>query len=344
MAGGGAAKKLDTSLPGDHIDGYGSVASAPLAPFFRSPGFETGIHPMAPSAAPSRPRLAVLLLGCLSLLLVTGLVTPLAPTARAQDAEEEKETKEGDSAAASSSGQEGGLQRMLRMSVHVVKSVGWTFGLLFLFISIGLVALIVLLAMELRMTSAIPPGFVEDFTDTVNKRRFKEAYEMAKEDGSFVARVLTTGMSRLQYGIEDAREAAENMVSSIRAAKEQLITYLATIGTIGPMLGLVGTVYGMILAFMEMSRAGSTPRADKLADAISHALSVTLVGIGLSVPAIFCHAFFRNRLIRISNESRNVADDLLTQMYHNSKKAAPASPPELVPEVRGVPSASVKPK
>jgi biopolymer transport protein ExbB len=190
-------------------------------------------------------------------------------------------------------------------------------------ISIGLVALIVLLAMDLRMASSIPPGFVEEFAETVNRRKFKEAYELAKEDGSFLGRALTTGMGRLQYGIEDAREATFNMVDSIRAAKEQLITYLATIGTLGPMIGLVGTVAGMIMAFMELGQGG-TPRPAKLADGISHALVVTLIGVSLSVPAIFCHAFFRNRLIRISMDASNIADDLLTQMYHNSKKPAPA--------------------
>ena len=63
-------------------------------------------------------------------------------------------------------------------------------------------------------------------------------------------------MGRLQYGIEDAREAAFNMVDSIKASKEQLITYLATIGTLGPLLGLVGTVFGMILSFMELAGGG----------------------------------------------------------------------------------------
>ena len=145
-----------------------------------------------------------------------------------------------------------------------------------LLVSIGLVALIVLLAMDLRMGVAIPPGFVEEFTDTVNKRQFKQAFDMARNDNSFVSRVLTAGMGRLQYGIEDAREAAFNMVESVKASKEQLIAYLATIGTLGPMLGLVGTVFGMILAFMELARPGSTPRPDKLADGISHALVVTL--------------------------------------------------------------------
>lgn len=261
------------------------------------------------SAAPGHPgsaaRFGALLLAVLAVCLVD------ARPVHAQDAG-------GEAAAADA----GGGARSEGLFMHVFHSVGWFFGLIMLTISICLVAIIVLLVMDLRMGAAIPPGFVEDFTETVNRRKFKEAYELAKEDGSFLGRVLTTGMGRLQYGIEDAREATFNMVESIRAGKEQMITYLATIGTLGPMLGLVGTVYGMILSFMELGRGG-TPSPAKLADGISHALVVTLLGVALSVPAIFCHAYFRNRLIRITMDTSNIADDLLTQMYHNSKKPAP---------------------
>jgi biopolymer transport protein ExbB len=228
--------------------------------------------------------------------------------------------------------------------IHIIRSAGIFFGPLLLLISIGLVALIVLLAMDLRMGTAIPPGFVEDFAETVNKGQFKEAYDMAKEDGSYLARVLTTGMGRLRYGIEDAREAAINMVESIKASKEQAITYLATIGTLGPMLGLVGTVFGMILSFMELGQPGKTPRPDKLADGISHALVVTLLGIALSVPAIFCHAFFRNRLIRIAMDVSNTADELLTQMYHNSKRPGTAAAPAPAAAANAVAAAAVKQK
>ncbi len=270
---------------------------------------------MRPPAAPSRPRPAAWFVAVLLAVLLAGLYA--AAPARAQDAAGgEAPSAE---AAAPARGGEG-------LFMHIVRSAGPFFGPLLLFVSIGLVALIVLLAMDLRMTSAVPPGFVEEFTETVNRRKFKEAYELAKEDDSFLGRVLTTGMGRLQYGLEDAREAALNMVDSIRAGKEQMITYLATIGTLGPMLGLVGTVYGMILSFMELGRGG-TPSPAKLADGISHALVVTLLGVALSVPAIFCHAFFRNRLIRISMDTSNIADDLLTQMYYNSKKPAPAVAP-----------------
>ena len=283
-----------------------------------------GLTTMGPIAAHSRPRLTAFLVGCLLAAFLFAFLPPVLPTAHAQDdaaaspeggkaADAKPEAKKGDN-----------------IFMHIIKSLSW-FAVIMLGISIALMSLIVLLVMELRMGAAVPPGFVEDFTETVNKRRFKEAYEMAKEDGSFLGRVMTTGMSRLQYGIDDARESAFNTVEAIKAGKDQLITYLATIGTLGPMLGLVGTVWGMIMSFMELGRGGS-PNPAKLADGISHALSVTLVGIALSVPAIFCHAFFRNRLIRISMDVGNIADDLLTQMYHNSKKPAP-------PEATAAPAA-----
>jgi len=206
--------------------------------------------------------------------------------------------------------------------IHIIKSVG-VFWFVLLPTSLWLVALIVLLLLDLRGGSAIPPGFVDEFTDIVNKRKFKEAFEMAKEDPSFLGRVLTAGMGRLQYGLEDARESAMNLLEGIKSDKDQRNNYTATIATLGPLLGLVGTVFGMIEAFMEMGKGGS-PNTAALASAISHALSVTLVGVALAVPAIAVNTFFRNRIMQVTLDVGHVADDLLTQMYHNSKKAAPA--------------------
>lgn len=258
---------------------------------------------------------ALLVLACAVVLL-----TPTAAWAQAEGEATAKETKS--------------------LFTHFVSSLGIFYIILFGSISIGLVALIALLAMDLRMQLCIPPPFVEEFTESVNKKRFKEAFDLARTDTSFLARVMAVGMGRLQYGLEDAREVALNTIESIRAGKEQLISYLATIGTIGPLLGLVGTVFGMILAFMELA-SGHRPDPIKLADAISHALVVTLVGIGLAVPAIFAHTFFRNRLTRIVMDTSNMADDLLTQMYHSSRRtgaAAPTDPRATAPAVAAKPA------
>ena len=216
--------------------------------------------------------------------------------------------------------------------LFMIKALGWVFGPLLLAVSVSLVALCVLLALDLRMSAAIPPGFVDEFTDTVNKRKFKEAFDMARNDPSFLGQVLTAGMSRLQYGLEDAREAAMNTLEAIKSDKEQKNNYNAVIATLGPMFGLVGTVYGMIKAFSVLATATQVNPA-RLADGISHALVVTLLGVAISVPAIFFNAFFKNRITRVTMDVGHIADDLLTQMYHNSKKPASAAPsaPSAVP-------------
>jgi biopolymer transport protein ExbB len=255
------------------------------------------------------------LLGSWLLVAAVGVLPAIATPVYAQEPEKTEEQPSPD------------------MFTHIIKSAGIFFGPMLLLVSIGLVTLIVLLFMDLRMSGSIPPYFVDEFADIVNKRQFKQAFDLCKADGSFLARVLTAGMGRLQYGIEDAREAAFNMVDSIRSGKEQLINYLGTIGTLGPMIGLVGTVFGMIQSFMELSKGGA-PKSEELAKGISHALVVTLLGVAISVPAIFFYTFFRNRLVRITMDTSNLADDLLTQMYHNSKKPAPEP----------APAAAVRPK
>lgn len=212
----------------------------------------------------------------------------------------------------------------------MLKSLGVVFGPLLLAISVAMLALVVLLFLDLRMSSAIPAGFVDEFTDTVNKRKFKEAFDMARSDPSFLGQVLTAGMSRLQYGLEDAREAAMNTLESIKSDKETKNNYNAVIATVGPMLGLVGTVWGMIQSFSVLATATQVNPA-KLADGISHALVVTLFGVAISVPAIFFNAFYKNRITRVTMDVGHIADDLLTQMYHNSKKAAAAPPPGAPP-------------
>lgn len=224
------------------------------------------------------------------------------------------------------------------MLVHMMESAGIVFGPLLLIVSIGLIALCVMLFLDLRLSVAIPPGFIEEFTDTVNKRKFKEAFDMARNDTSFLGQVLTAGMSRLQYGLEDAREAAANRLDTIRSDKEQKNNYTGVIGTLGPLLGLVGTVYGMILAFIELG-GGGQPDPKKLAEGISHALVVTFLGIFISVPAIFFNAFFRNRIMRITLDTGHTADDLLTQMYHNSKKTGGGPASATVPSATQPPPA-----
>ena len=226
--------------------------------------------------------------------------------------------------------------------VHIIKSVSF-FWIILLPTSIWLIAMVVLLTLDLRMSAAIPAGFVDEFTDTVNKRKFKEAYDMARNDTSYLGRVLTAGMARLQYGIEDAREASTNTLEAVKSDKEQKNNYTAVIATLGPLLGLVGTVFGMIMAFMELS-SGENIKPAKLAEGISHALAVTLVGVAIAVPAVAFNTYFRNRILQVMLEVGSVSDDLLTQMYHNSKKPGGPAPTAQVAPAAPVMATPVAPR
>jgi biopolymer transport protein ExbB len=289
----------------------------------------------------SAPRLrAIFMVGILT-IVAAGWIAPHWQSAKAQD-----KAPEGPAAAPADTPQPDTEKKAAPdegLFWHIIKSAGPIFGPLLLFLSIALVALIVMLALDLRLSVAIPPGFVEAFTDTVNQRKFKEAFEMARADQSFLGKVLTGGMSRLQYGIEDARDAALNMVESLKSSKEQLNNYTAVISSLGPLIGLVGTVFGMILSFKELAK-GNQVVAARLADGISHALVITMLGIGIAVPGLFFNAFFRNRITRISMDTANIADDLLTQMYHNSKKQGPApAPPPSTSDARSPAGSQVIP-
>jgi len=249
------------------------------------------------------------ILVCLALMgAISGFFLAATPNvAHAQDEGKEDAPKEA------------GLQNPI---VHFFSSIGYTFGIVFLGLSIGTVALIIILFMDLRMSEAVSPIFVDEFTNMVNKRQFKQAYELAKSDTSWLSRVLSAGMGRLQYGIEDAREAMFSQSEMIKSGKDSMISYLSAVGTLGPLLGLVGTVSGMIGAFRQLGASDKAPNASALAGNISHALVVTLVGVAIACPAIFFFTFFKNRLNGISHGATTLADDLLTQMYHNSRRQA----------------------
>ena len=107
---------------------------------------------------------------------------------------------------------------------------------------------------------------------------------------------------------------------------EMKISYLAIIGTLGPMIGLVGTVWGMIMSFQEIATAaGAQPRPEKVAEGISTALFITLEGVTLSVPAIFFFAFFRNRIAQMTMEANK---SRIGPSIRWSPRPRPASRPE----------------
>jgi biopolymer transport protein ExbB len=179
--------------------------------------------------------------------------------------------------------------------------------------SFYLIALIIWMALHFRTSIAVPRELVHDLHGLLEQMKYHEAYHRLVEDPSFLARVLAAGVRKLPAGLTPAQRAMELANEDATMQMEHRTTYLATVGTLGPMIGLVGTVYGMIMAFRVIAVEGATPQASQLAAGIATALYATLEGIALAIPAIYFYAVFRNRIARLSLEVGLAAEPLLEQ-------------------------------
>jgi biopolymer transport protein ExbB len=137
--------------------------------------------------------------------------------------------------------------------------------------------------------------------------------------------VLAAGVRKLPAGLDQGRRAVELANEDMTMQMEHRTTYLATVGTLGPMIGLVGTVYGMMLSFRVIATEGASPQATDLARGISTALTATLLGIAVSIPAIYFHALFRNRIARLSLEVGLIVEPLLERFVPGVRMVGPAA-------------------
>ncbi len=259
-----------------------------------------------------------------ALATLIGLSSLPAPTLRAQEPaakeaaakEAPAETKEAAAAEAPKAPAKS-QENLLQWAIRASGPIG--FGLLCL--SVYFTALVIKLFLEMRVSEAVPAALVERLEAAIKDRKFQEAYDACKENDSFLARLVRTGVANLPNGRAEAKEAMNTVQEELVVGMEARISYLAIIGSLGPMIGLVGTIAGMIASFQEIATAaGAQPKPEKVAEGISTALFITLEGVSLAVPAIFFFAFFRNRIAQIAMESAKVADRTITALLAAAKQ------------------------
>lgn len=262
----------------------------------------------------------------LCFLWIVGLAFVPAPRAHAQDAK-----KEAGAAAAPEAGASSVAPPQKKSMLRWALDASGPIGVFLVGLSIYFTALVIRLFLEFRISEAVPPALIEKLETAIKERKFQDAYDACRDDNSFLARVVRTGVANLPNGRAEAKEAMNDTAAEIVVTMESRTSYLATIGTLGPMIGLVGTIWGMIMSFQEIATAaGSQPRPDKVAEGISTALFITLEGVSIAVPAIFFFAFFRNRIALITMEATKVADRTIAAFWaaaKNPQAAAPAAAP-----------------
>ncbi|MFG0240437.1 MAG: MotA/TolQ/ExbB proton channel family protein, partial [Gimesia chilikensis] len=157
------------------------------------------------------------------------------------------------------------------------------------------------------------------FEEKLNNKDYQGAFELAKSDDSFVASVLAAGLSKLNQGYSEAVEGMQEVGEDENMAMEHKLSYLALIGAIAPMIGLMGTVYGMILSFQTIANSATSPKPSELADGISTALFTTLEGLTVAIPAMIFYSLLRNRVARFSLEVGMISESLMNRFSSSSK-------------------------
>ncbi|MDX1946312.1 MAG: MotA/TolQ/ExbB proton channel family protein [Pirellulaceae bacterium] len=198
--------------------------------------------------------------------------------------------------------------------------LGWFFNALgiryvisFGIISFTFVAVLVMNLLTLRRDAICPRHIAEAFEANLNEKKFQEAFDLVKGDDSMLSQMLAAGMQNLQQGYDKAVEAMGQVGEVENLKLEQRLSYISLIGSIAPMVGLLGTVDGMVASFMVIAASTATPKPSELAEGISMALITTLVGLVLAIPAIIAFALFKNRLTWLTMDVGTTASNLMAR-------------------------------
>jgi len=184
--------------------------------------------------------------------------------------------------------------------------------------SIASVALIIEHAITIRRTVIVPELSVAQIKTMFDERRFREALEFCQNDPSFVAGVVHAGLIEAANGYEAMENAMEDAADERTSRLYRKIEWLNLLGNLAPMLGLLGTVWGMIMAFGEIEAKGGKANPADLAGGILVALFSTFMGLVVAIPALAGYGIFRSRIEQMAMEAALVAEELLANFKPSS--------------------------
>jgi len=195
---------------------------------------------------------------------------------------------------------------------HVLMVQCGTIGWILWALSIVTLAIIVQYFITIRRDNILPPVVLEQIREMFDEKQYGEAIEMSAGEPSFLSYVVHAGLSDASHGYPAMERAMEEAAEERTTKLLRQIEWLNLIGNISPMLGLFGTVWGMIMAFQTLAASGGTAEPADLAESIGVALVTTLLGLAIAIPALAVYAIMRNRVDAVTSESMVAAQDLIS--------------------------------
>ncbi|MGE0755428.1 MAG: MotA/TolQ/ExbB proton channel family protein [Pirellulaceae bacterium] len=189
-------------------------------------------------------------------------------------------------------------------------------GYIITLLSVVAVGFMVEHAMTIRKNVLMPEQVVADVDNLIRQGQIDEALQYCQqpENQSLFANVVLAGLERYrssEFGFAEYKAAVEEEGEEQTSGLYRKTEVLGVIGAIAPMLGLLGTVQGMIMGFNKIASSGGSARPDELASSISLALVTTFEGLVVAIPTMVAFSFFRNRIDTLVAEAGKRVEQVL---------------------------------
>ncbi len=262
---------------------------------------------------PLRHTIFVLLLGA----FVAGWCVPERPAwGQAEDETLDEELAEPDGASSdAATSMDSDVPGKERSLLDTLVDGGFV-GVLILLLSMVAVGFVVEHALTIRKSVLMPDYVIAELDELISQNRIDDAVEACNEpqNQSLVAYVVLAGLERYkgsEFGFAEYKAAVEEAGEDQTGRLYRKTEVLGLIGSIAPMLGLTGTVLGMITAFNTIAASGGTAKPDELAGGIGQALVTTLMGLVVAIPTMIAFSYFRNRIDSIVAEAGKCVEQIM---------------------------------
>jgi biopolymer transport protein ExbB len=193
---------------------------------------------------------------------------------------------------------------------------------LLLTLSVLSVGLIGMMALTNQRKAYVPEGVVAQVKRMMTAGQFRQVIELTSAERSFFSQVLHIALREAAHGYSAVIRSLEQASDELATIRLRRVEYLNILAQVSPMIGLFGTVWGMILAFHAIVMAGGNADPVLLAGGIGTALTTTFWGLIIAIPALAAYAIIRNRIDEFTTEATRAAEELLNEFRPKSATAA----------------------
>ncbi|MFT7679956.1 MAG: biopolymer transport protein ExbB [Planctomycetota bacterium] len=183
-------------------------------------------------------------------------------------------------------------------------------GMLIIVLSVVALAVIIENFISLKRDKLAPPDLIDEIQALFDEEQFQEAMELCENEPNYFTRICGAGISKIGHHFGTIEKSIEEMGDEESVKLHQKIGWLALIANVAPMMGLLGTVGGMVTAFNEIAASGGQASPAELASGISVALLTTMFGLIVAIPVTASFAFLRNRMVKTIIEVGAIVEDL----------------------------------